>query len=90
MRAFNLLPRNSIETESYSYLGGMRSFNETFKSRIDSFVDQLKKGVSYEDVDGSGADALKSQLIIEAAIKSWETGTIVDVKDVELIPGGAK
>ena len=37
-------PRNSIETESYSYLGGMRSFNETFKSRIDSFVDQLKKG----------------------------------------------
>ena len=54
------------------------------------FVDQLKSGVSYEDVDGSGADALKAQLIIEAAIKSWETGTVVDVKDVELIAGGAK
>ena len=27
-------PRNSIEIETYSYLGGMRSFGETFESRI--------------------------------------------------------
>ena len=34
-------PRNSIEVESYSYLGGMRSFSETFKSRIGAWVDQI-------------------------------------------------
>ncbi|MCR2822808.1 Gfo/Idh/MocA family protein [Lederbergia panacisoli] len=83
-------PRAGIETEKYSHLGGMRAFPETFKSRINSFVDQLITGVTYDRVDGSGEDALKAQLIIEAAIKSWETGTIVDVKEVGLIPGGVK
>ncbi|MCJ8006464.1 Gfo/Idh/MocA family protein [Lederbergia wuyishanensis] len=83
-------PRNSIETEKFSYLGGMRSFPETFKSRINSFVDQLASSVTYDRVDGSGEDALKAQLIIEAAIKSWETGTIVDLKEVGLISGGVK
>lgn len=75
--------RDSIETESYSYLGGMRSFGETFKSRIHSFVDQVKSGVTYDKVSGSGVDALKAQFIIEAAIESWETGNIVEVKKVE-------
>jgi len=83
-------PRRSIETESLSYLGGMRTFQETFKSRINSFVKQISDGVAYDQVDGSGDDALKAQMIIEAAIKSWETGTIVDVKDVELITGGVQ
>ncbi|MBS4176809.1 Gfo/Idh/MocA family protein [Lederbergia citrea] len=76
-------PRQGIETETHSHLGGMRSFQETFKSRINSFVDQLVAGVSYDEVNGSGDDALKAQFIIEAAIKSWETGTIVDVKEIK-------
>lgn len=83
-------PRASIETESYSHLGGMRAFPETFKSRINSFVDQLTSGVPYDQIDGSGDDALKAQLIIEAAIQSWETGSIVDVKDMALISGGVQ
>ncbi len=83
-------PRHNIETEKYSYLGGMRAFPETFKSRINAFVDQLNAGVTYDRVNGSGEDALKAQMIIEAAIRSWETGTIVDVKDLERIPGGVK
>ncbi|WEG11062.1 Gfo/Idh/MocA family oxidoreductase [Pullulanibacillus sp. KACC 23026] len=74
-------PRHSIETESYYYLGGMRSFNETFKSRISSFVDQIRDGVNYKEVNGSGADALKVQNIIEAAIESWETGKIVELSN---------
>ncbi|MDO8586764.1 MAG: Gfo/Idh/MocA family oxidoreductase [Armatimonadota bacterium] len=72
-------PRNSIETETYSYLGGMRSFGETFKSRIGDWVDQLEAGVTYDKVNGSGADALKVQKVIEAAIESWETHAIVDL-----------
>jgi len=83
-------PRASIESEKFSYLGGMRAFPETFKSRINSFIDQLVTGVTYDRVDGSGEDALKAQLIIEAAIKSWETGTIVNVKEVGLISGGVQ
>jgi myo-inositol 2-dehydrogenase/D-chiro-inositol 1-dehydrogenase len=72
-------PRNSIETESYTYLGGMRTFSETFKSRINAWIDQLEEGVSYENIDGSGEDALKAQLIIEGAIRSFETNTIVQL-----------
>lgn len=71
--------RSTIEMEQYSYLGGMRSFGETFKSRIGRWVEQLDAGVKPTDVDGSGEDALKAQLIIEAAIKSWQTHTIVDL-----------
>jgi myo-inositol 2-dehydrogenase / D-chiro-inositol 1-dehydrogenase len=72
-------PRASIEVESYSYLGGMRSFSETFKSRIGAWVDQVEAKAKPGDIDGSGADGLKVQRIIEAAIRSWETHAIVDL-----------
>lgn len=72
-------PRDSISTESYSYLGGMRSFNETFKSRIGDWVDQLEAGAKYDEINGCGEDALKAQYIIEGAIQSWETGKIVEL-----------
>ncbi|MDN4522976.1 Gfo/Idh/MocA family protein [Fictibacillus fluitans] len=81
-------PRNSIETETYSYLGGMGSFSETFKSRIDHFIDQLRSGATYDEISGSGEDALKAQMIIEAAIESWETGQIVEVKNTLSVTGG--
>jgi len=74
--------RYSIETETYSYLGGMRSFSETFKERIGVWIDQLEAGAKYDEIDASGEDGLKAQLIIEAAIKSWETNSIVEVEDV--------
>jgi hypothetical protein len=61
----------------------MRSFSETFKDRIGVWIDQLSAGVSYDQIDASGLDGLKAQLIIEAAIKSWETGSIVEVEEVE-------
>jgi predicted dehydrogenase len=72
-------PRSSIEVESYSYLGGMRSFSETFKSRIGAWVDQIDAKTRPGEIDGSGADGLKVQRIIEAAIRSWETHAIVDL-----------
>jgi predicted dehydrogenase len=72
-------PRFSIETETYSYLGGMRAFGETFKSRIGEWVDQLDAGAKYDEIDGSGEEGLKAQRIIEAAIKSFETKSVVDL-----------
>jgi predicted dehydrogenase len=72
-------PRKEIEAESYKFLGGMKSFGETFPSRIGAWIDDLVKGTPYDKVDAKAEDALKAQLIIEAAIESWDKGTVVDV-----------
>jgi predicted dehydrogenase len=73
-------PRKSIESESYRYLGNMKSFGETFQSRIGAWVEDLKNKTPPEQVDGKAEDALKAQRIIEAAIESWESGGVVEVK----------
>jgi predicted dehydrogenase len=73
-------PRRSRETESFSYIGGMMSFSETFGSRINRWIEQNLAGARPEQIDGSGADALKAQLVIEAAIESWENDTVVTLE----------
>ena len=70
-------PRHSRQTETYDYIGGMMSFGETFGSRIDRWVEQNIAQVKPEEVDASGADALKVQTIIEGIIESWQTGAVV-------------
>jgi predicted dehydrogenase len=75
----HLQPRKSIETESHHYLGGMRSFGDTFQSRIDAWVDDLVSKTPPDKVDAKAEDALKCQRIIEAAIESWESRKIVDL-----------
>jgi len=72
-------PRHSREVETHAYPGNMMSFGETFQSRIDRWVEQNAAQVLPEEIDGSGEDALKAQLVIEAAIESWETGRVIDV-----------
>lgn len=72
-------PRHSRETETYDYLGNMMSFSETFQARINKWVEQNLAGAKPEEIDASGADALHVQRIIEAVIKSWETGTVVSL-----------
>ena len=72
-------PRRSMQKEVYYYLGGMMSFGETFASRLHRWLEQLTQGAKPEQVDGSGADALAAQEVIEAAIKSWETHSVVDL-----------
>lgn len=72
-------PRKSIETETYKYLGNMRSFNDTFESRIRAWVEDIKKKTPAEQVDAKAADALAAQRVIEAAITSWESGNVVEL-----------
>lgn len=72
-------PRNSIEYECFSYLGGMRSFGETFAFRIGKWVEQIEAKTPYDQIDASGEDGLKVQRIIEAAIESWESHKIIDI-----------
>jgi len=70
-------PRRSPEAETYINLGGMKSFNETFQSRIDAWVDDLINKTAPDKINAKGEDALKVQTIIEAAIESFDKGTVV-------------
>ena len=70
-------PRFSRETETYDYIGGMMSFGETFESRIGKWIEQNLQKAKPAEIDAPGEDALKAQLIIEAAIESWQTGQVV-------------
>lgn len=60
-------------------MGGMNEFNDTFIHRIGRFVEQVQKG---EPLDASGDDGLAAQEVIEAAIRSHETGTVVEVPKI--------
>ena len=62
--------------------GGMRSFQETFASRIGAWLADLEAKVPPEEVDGKAAEALAAQLVIEACISSFENGTVVDIEEV--------
>jgi len=70
-------PRPTNQIESYDHLGGMQSFGDTFASRIGKWVDDLRRKTPPSKVDGKAEDALKAQLVIEAAITSWDTGEVV-------------
>ena len=59
-----------------SIMGGMGTFNETFRNRINAFVSQVSAG---GPLDASGEDGLAAQEVIEAAIRSHEFGTIEEV-----------
>jgi predicted dehydrogenase len=72
-------PRHSQEVEIYDHLGGMGGFGETFQSRINAWVDDLRKKTPPSKVDAKAEDALKGQLIIEGVIKSWEENRVVNV-----------
>jgi UDP-N-acetylglucosamine 3-dehydrogenase len=53
-----------------SIMSGMRGFEDTFRLRLDAFIQEVKQGVPPEQIAASGADALAVQEIIEAAIRS--------------------
>lgn len=56
--------------------GGMTGFDDTFRSRINTFVAQVLAG---GPLDASGDEGLAVQEIIEGAIRSWEHSTIETV-----------
>lgn len=72
------LPRASLEklVIDNPIMGGMGSFDETFRNRINTFVAQVQAG---GPLDASGDDGLAAQEVIEAAIRSWEHGTVEEV-----------
>jgi predicted dehydrogenase len=71
--------RKAIESETYKFLGNMRSFNDTFESRIRAWVTDIANKTPFDKVDAKAADALAAQRVIEAAIESWESGKVVEL-----------
>ena len=62
--------------------GGMRDFDDTFRNRLTTFIDQLNAGVRPADVDGSGADGLAAQKVLAAAIVSVREERVVEVAEI--------
>jgi predicted dehydrogenase len=59
--------------------GGYGGFDDTFRERIHCFLAQVAAGAAPEAIDGSGADGLAAQRVIQAGIESLETGKVVEV-----------
>ena len=72
-------PRGSRSMEKFDCYGGMNQFQETFKSRIEAWVQDNINQVLPAEVNGSGQEGLAAQEVIEAAIKSFETDTVVEL-----------
>ncbi|MBI5093118.1 MAG: Gfo/Idh/MocA family oxidoreductase [Candidatus Hydrogenedentes bacterium] len=56
-----------------------KTFEDTFRNRINRFVEQVAQGCAPEDIDGAGHDGLAAQKVLAAAIESIENGTVVRV-----------
>jgi predicted dehydrogenase len=76
-----LYPRHSPEVKVIrnSLFGGLLGFDDTFRIRIHRWLEQLTAGVPREKIEGSGEDGLAVQEVIEAAIRSFQGGTVEEV-----------
>ncbi len=75
-------PHGSREELHIHNAGGMTSFSETMPARLHRFLEQVSAGVTADQLEGSGEEALKAQAVIEAAIRSHETGKVVSVAGI--------
>jgi len=82
-REATLYPAGDLEKRVYTnpVFGGFRDFEDTFRDRLHRFLEQVGESVAPEDIDGSGADGLAAQKVLQAAIESLETGTIITVPE---------
>lgn len=81
-REVTLYPAGDLEKRVYTnpMFGGFRGFEDTFIDRIHRFVEQVSAGAAPDEIDGSGADGLAAQKVLQAAIESLEQGVVVTLK----------
>ena len=77
-REVTLYPAGDLVKSVYTnpVFGGYRDFNDTFRERIHCFLKQIADGASPDEIDGSGADGLAAQKVLQAAIESLNTGRV--------------
>jgi predicted dehydrogenase len=80
-REATLYPAGDGEKRVYTnpVFGGMRDFEDTFRNRIESFLEQITAGTAPENIDGSGADGLAAQKVLDAAVRSVQSGQVVPI-----------
>ena len=80
-REVTLYPAGNLEKTVYTnpVFGGFRDFEDTFQDRIHCFFEQVSDGAAPSEIDGSGADGLAAQKVLQAAIESLESGSVVCV-----------
>lgn len=85
-REATLYPAGDLVKSVYTnpVFGGYRDFDDTFRARLHTFLEQVTAGAAPEDIDGSGADGLAAQTVIAAAIESVNTGQVVSVAQVAM------
>lgn len=78
-REVTLYPAGNLVKSVYTnpVFGGYSGFDDTFRARIHCFLEQVAGGASPDEIDGSGADGLAAQKVIQAAIDSLETDSVV-------------
>lgn len=78
-----LYPRRSMELTVVpnALFGGLTDFDSTITRRVHRWVEQVSNRTPIDKLDASGADGLAVQEIIEAAIQSWETESVVDIEN---------
>ena len=78
-RELTLYPAGNLEKTVYTnpVFGGHKDFEDTFRNRIHRFLEQVESKTPPDQIDASGADGLAAQKVLQAAIDSLETGTIV-------------
>lgn len=76
-----LYPHDSDEITHIhnSIFGGIKDFDDTFRVRIHRFCEQIVEGQSPDAIEGSGRDGLLAQEVIEAAIRSQQSGAVEEV-----------
>ena len=57
-----------------SIMGGLSGFGATFQNRIHRWLEQVDAKVPRDQIEASGHEGLAVQEIIEAAIRSVESG----------------
>ncbi len=82
-RELTLYPAGNLEKTVYTdpSFGGFHNFENTFRDRIHTFLQQITDGVSPEAIDGHAKDALAAQKVLACAIESLENETVVYVQE---------
>ena len=81
-RELTLYSAGDLEKTVYTdpAFGGFHNFENTFRERIHSFLQQITDGAAPDEIDGSAESALIAQRVLAAAIESLENETVVRVR----------
>ena len=75
-REATLYPAGNLIKQVYTnpVFGGHRDFVDTFQNRLATFIQQVADDTPPELINGSGADGLAAQKVLQGAIDSIESG----------------